>query len=135
VSWITPNESEAETLVRCVLNKDDQASALRVVDQLLASGVENVLLKLGSRGCLVAEKGVDPQSVPAFPVKAVDSTAAGDAFNAAFAIGLLRGQSATRSARFACAVAAISVTRPGAQPSMPTAQEVEKFLEQHGLAA
>jgi ribokinase len=61
----------------------------------------------------------------------VDTTAAGDAFNAGFAVGLLRGYTVTRSAVFASAVAAISVTRPGAQPSMPTGGEVDLFLSQH----
>jgi ribokinase len=58
----------------------------------------------------------------------VDTTAAGDAFNAGFAVGLLRGYTPHRSATFASAVAAVSVTRAGAQPSMPSADEVEDFL-------
>jgi ribokinase len=66
--------------------------------------------------------------VPGFPVKAVDTTGAGDAFNGAFAVGLLSGKSPVQSAKFANAVAAISVTRRGAQPSMPTRNEVETFL-------
>jgi ribokinase len=67
--------------------------------------------------------------VPAFSVNAVDTTAAGDAFNSGFAVGLMRGMNAIESARFAAYVAAISVTRPGAQPSMPTLEEVETFNE------
>jgi ribokinase len=63
----------------------------------------------------------------------VDTTAAGDAFNAAFAVGLMGGSTVARSAIFASAVAAISVTRPGAQPSMPTGDEVNRFLEQHSV--
>lgn len=128
VTWITPNETEAEALVKSTINKDDEASVFRATDQLLGAGPQNVLLKLGARGCLVAEPCQPKQFVPAFKVKAVDTTAAGDAFNAAFAVGLLRGVPAAQSAHFACAVAAISVTRPGAQPSMPTAEEVEAFL-------
>ena len=64
----------------------------------------------------------------------MDTTAAGDAFNAGFAVGLMRGSTIARSAVFASAVAAISVTRPGAQPSMPTGNEVERFLEQRSIA-
>jgi ribokinase len=87
-----------------------------------------VLLKLGSRGCLIAEGRQPKQFVAAFRVNAVDTTAAGDAFNAAFAVELLRGRSAKESARIACAAAAVSVTRAGAQPSMPSGLEVEAFL-------
>jgi ribokinase len=66
--------------------------------------------------------------VPAYKVAAVDTTAAGDAFNGAFAVGLMKGQSPREAAAFACAVAGISVTRHGAQPSMPTLAEVGRFL-------
>jgi ribokinase len=78
---------------------------------------------------LVAERDHEKQFIPAFLINAVDSTAAGDAFNAAFAVALLRGQSSLESARYACAVAGISVSRYGAQPSMPTSTEVEEFIQ------
>jgi ribokinase len=64
-----------------------------------------------------------------FPVEAIDSTAAGDTFNGAFAVGLMRGQAPADSIRFAAAAAALSVTRHGAQQSMPNQQEVDSFLE------
>jgi len=128
VNWLTPNESETEILVKADLRADDPASTSAAAEQLLASGPEHVLLKLGAHGCLIAQRDKSQQTIPAFPVEAVDSTAAGDAFNAAFAVALLRGESASDSARFACAVAAISVSRHGAQPSMPTLEEVEEFL-------
>jgi ribokinase len=128
VNWLTPNESETEILVKASVRGDDHASAGAAAEQLLASGPEHVLLKLGAHGCLIAERGQPKQLIPAFPIEAVDSTAAGDAFNGALAVGLLRGESASESARFACAVAAISVSRHGAQPSMPTLEEVEEFL-------
>ncbi len=73
------------------------------------------------------------ERIPAFSVNAVDTTAAGDAFNAGFAVGLMRGSTVASSAVFASAVAAISVTRPGAQPSMPTGDEVERFLDEHSI--
>lgn len=128
VNWLTPNESETEILVKANVRGDDQGSTSAAAEQLLASGPQHVLLKLGAHGCLIAERGQPKQLIPAFPINAVDSTAAGDAFNAAFAVGLLRGESPSESARFACAVAAISVSRHGAQPSMPTLEEVEEFL-------
>lgn len=129
VNWLTPNESETEILVKENVRADDRTSTSAAAEQLLAAGPQHVLLKLGAHGCLIAERGQPQQLIPAFPIEAVDSTAAGDAFNAAFAIGLLRGESPSESARFGCAVAAISVSRHGAQPSMPTLEEVEAFLE------
>ncbi len=68
---------------------------------------------------------------PGFEVQALDTTAAGDAFNGGLATALARGDDLESAARYACAVAAISVTRLGAQPSLPTADEVVKFLESH----
>ena len=133
VTWLTPNETESEALLNNAINGNDEAST-HGADQLLALGPQNVLLKLGSRGCLVAQRNQAKQFVPAFKVNPIDTTAAGDAFNGAFAIGLLRGDSAVESAQFACAVAAISVTRLGAQPSMPTVKEVEVFLRRQNIA-
>jgi glucose uptake protein len=133
VSWMTPNETEARELLRAYIS-DGGHDSHAVADRLLARGINNVVLKLGSQGCLVAEGNLAKEHVPAFPVKAVDTTAAGDAFNAGFAVGLLRGYTTVRSAIFASGVAAISVTQPGAQPSMPRGDEVDGFLEQHSVA-
>ncbi|HEX6803703.1 MAG TPA: ribokinase [Terriglobales bacterium] len=130
VDWLTPNESETERLVGSKLGAD-QEPAIAAADQLLATGAGNVVLKLGARGCLIAERDRPKQFVPAFRVNAVDTTAAGDAFNAAFAVSLLRGADVRASARYACAVAAISVSRHGAQPSMPASDEVDAFLSAH----
>jgi ribokinase len=96
----------------------------------LALGVRNVALKLGSQGVFLAGRDCAAQWVPAFPVKVVDTTAAGDCFNAAFAVALTRGKAPALAARYAVAAAAISVTRAGAQPSLPSAVEVEAFLAQ-----
>jgi ribokinase len=132
LTWITPNETETRELLKTdVANGDEGAYA--AADSLLACGVKNVLLKLGSNGCVVAEGTVRKERIPAFSVNAVDTTAAGDAFNAGFAVGLMRGSTVASSAVFASAVAAISVTRPGAQPSMPTGDEVERFLDEHSI--
>jgi ribokinase len=129
VSWLTPNETETRELLKSNFDEDDQAS-YAAADQLLSRGVKNVVLKLGSRGCVIAEGSQAHQNIPAFSVNAVDTTAAGDAFNAGFAVGLISGYSAFESGVFASAVAGLSVTRPGAQPSMPRGDEVEKFLQE-----
>ena len=87
------------------------------------------MLKLGGRGAYIASKGGVQLEIPAFAVKAVDSTAAGDAFNGAFATALMLGMEDEKAARFASAAAAISVTRRGAQSSMPDMEEVKAMLE------
>ena len=135
VTWITPNEPETRALLKSTLNTENDSEIFAAADQLLASGAQNALLKLGARGCVIAQAGQAKKHVPAFSVNAVDTTAAGDAFNAAFAVGLMGGQAAEPSAVFAAAAAAISVTRAGAQPSMPTDHEVKEFLERRGPVA
>jgi ribokinase len=128
VDWLTPNETETMTLLQrggTELNTTDLEGAAQ---DLLKQGCRNVILKLGERGCYVALGNGERTQVPAYRVKAVDTTAAGDAFNGAFATALLRGSDPVASVKFASAVAAISVTRHGAQPSMPTEAEVEAFL-------
>ncbi len=122
-TWLTPNETEAQILLGRV-NLDPPAAA----EKLLAMGVRNVALKLGSQGVFLAGRDCPAEQIPAFNVKAVDTTAAGDCFNAAFAVALTRGKTPALAARYAAAAAAISVTRAGAQPSLPTAAEVEAFL-------
>jgi ribokinase len=132
LTWITPNETETQELLDTNFENGDQdfyGAAQRFLDW----GVKNVLLKLGPRGSLIAQGTLAKERVPAFSVDAVDTTAAGDAFNAGFAVGLMRGSTPVGSAVLASAVAAISVMRPGAQPSMPSRLEVERFLEQHPI--
>jgi ribokinase len=131
VEWITPNESEARTL--CGLSADQPitpSTARDCAELLLKRGPRNAIIKMGSSGAFLAAADGTREMVPAFDVKAVDSTAAGDAYNAAFAASLLSGKKPLEAARYAAAVAAISVTRNGAQPSMPTSREVAKFLKQ-----
>jgi ribokinase len=122
-TWLTPNETEAQVLLGLV-NIDAPAAA----EMLLAMGARNVALKLGSQGVFLAGRDCAAQWVPAFKVNAVDTTAAGDCFNAAFAVALTRGKLPAVAARYAVAAAAISVTRAGAQPSLPSSSEVEAFL-------
>jgi len=127
ISWLTPNETET----RILLGANQELEPARAADELRARGARNVVLKLGDKGAYVATADGQRAHIPAFPVRPVDTTAAGDAFNGAFAVALLQGKAVTESARYACAVAAISVTRAGAQPSMPSRSEVQKFLKQH----
>ena len=126
-TWLTPNETEAQILLGGLLLQPAAAA-----EKLLATGVRNVALKLGSQGVFVAGKDCAPQLVPSFPVKVVDTTAAGDCFNAAFAVALTRGQPPAVAARYAAAAAAISVTRAGAQPSLPSAAEVDALIAREG---
>jgi ribokinase len=90
-------------------------------------GVAAVVLKLGDAGCFF-DDGNELIYSPAFPVEAVDATAAGDTFNAALAVALAEHQPYRAALRFANAAAALSVTRAGAQASIPTRAEVERFL-------
>jgi ribokinase len=129
VDWLTPNETEACFLLGCAPGQLFEETLKDAANALLALGSRNVILKLGERGCYVALSDGTRQLSPAYGVRAVDTTAAGDAFNGALAVALLNGQDPLSSVSWASAVAALSVTRPGAQPSMPTSVEVDRFLE------
>jgi len=129
VDWLTPNETEACFLLGCAAGELSKDALDDAANALLALGSRNVILKLGKRGCYVALLDGTRHLLPAYSVHAIDTTAAGDAFNGAFAVALLNGQDPLSSASWASAVAAISVTRPGAQPSMPNPLEVDRFLE------
>ena len=88
------------------------------------------VIKLGAQGAFYATAQGGEHVAP-FPVAAVDSVAAGDAFNGALAVALLSGKTLREAARYACAASALSVTRPGAQPSMPTRAAVNSFLRRN----
>lgn len=127
--WITPNESETQLLTDSALPTSD-AELQEVSEYLMSLGPRNVLLKLGERGAYLATQDGARTFIPAYSVSAIDTTAAGDAFNGAFAVALVRGSLPADAARFASAVAAISVTRRGASSSMPTQAEVDSFLKE-----
>jgi ribokinase len=124
VDFITPNESELVALTAACEASSDVACRAR---QLLDRGVAAVLLKAGEQGARLVTADSD-RTWRAFDVRAVDTTAAGDAFNGAFAVALTKGRSVDDAGEFACAAAAVAVTRPGAQASMPTLQEVSAML-------
>ncbi len=108
VAWITPNESEAQLLAGSTSSPTSEPELRELAEYFLGLGPENVLLKLGERGAYVATGDGIRALIPAYTVRAVDTTAAGDAFNGAFAVALVRGHSALEAAHFASAVAAIS---------------------------
>lgn len=122
VDIITPNRVEARALTGIdVSNLDSAARAARAVRAL---GVETVLLTLGEVGVYAYGEGIE-NHFPAFPVTPVATVAAGDAFNGALAAGLSNGMDLRDAIRLALAASALSVTRPGAQASMPTRAEID----------
>jgi ribokinase len=123
VDLLTPNETEAAVL-------SGQESPEGAAEVLLRRGVGAVIVTLGEAGALVATRTGPAQRIPGFRVEAVDTTAAGDAFNGGLAVALGRGEALQEAVRYAHAVAALTVTRLGAQPSLPASAEVEAFLRE-----
>lgn len=122
---ITPNETEAAKIVdRPVETEDDAKEAAKL---LKAKGVKNVIITLGSKGSLVCGSG-EALIVPARKVSAVDTTAAGDVYNGALVTALSENKSLEEAARFATICSSISVTRLGAQPSIPYRKEVDELI-------
>ena len=126
VACLTPNESEAERLTGYPVR--DEATARAAADRLLRSGARRVIITLGAKGALLAGRG-QAVLVPGYQVEARDSTAAGDAFNGGLGSALARGLPWEEAVREASLVGAFSVTRLGAQPSLPTADELGRFAE------
>ena len=124
--YLTPNESEAAGLVGFAVAT--LADAARAADVLLARGAGHVIVTLGARGALVRSARLSAHVPAADAGPVVETTGAGDAFNGALAIGLVEGMELVAATRFACAAAAISVTRPGTATSMPRREEVEELL-------
>lgn len=129
VTYLTPNEIEATTLCRTASGGLTPQNADAYAEKLLNTGAANVIIKMGGKGAFVAAADGLRTMVPSFKVRVVDSTAAGDAFNAGLAVALMRGITLEEAVRLAAAVAAVSVTRAGAQPAMPTIREVNRLLK------
>ena len=121
---IKPNETEAEILTGIEVTDDD--TARKAGERLLEFGAENAIITLGKRGAMLVT-AAESSLVPGFEVDAVDATAAGDAFTGGLAYALASGSELKESVEFANAVAALAVTRMGAQPSMPTREELETW--------
>lgn len=129
VDYLTPNENELAAITGgplvSRLPREDAAARAR---KLITRGAKKVIATLGSQGALLVMKNQE-HFWPAIPVKVVDTTAAGDAFNAGLAVALASGQSEIEAGTFAAAAAAVSVTREGAQPGMPSRAEVDELLK------
>jgi ribokinase len=121
ITIITPNETEAELLTGIKVDSVDAAKTAALA--LNAKGIETVIITLGAKGALLLHQGIF-NLVASMPVKAVDTTAAGDVFNGAFVVALSEGKSMPDAVTFGCKAAAISVTRLGAQSSAPKRSEV-----------
>lgn len=127
VSVLTPNESEAEFLTGITVNNETDAEI--AANALFDKGIKTVLITLGSKGALVFDSDYR-DLVPGFEIEAVDSTAAGDAFNGALAVALSEGKPLKDAVAFANAAGALSVTKLGAQPSAPSRSEINFFLHE-----
>lgn len=127
---ITPNEHEAATLTGIAVHNDQ--GAIAAARALIARGARRVALKLGARGALTADTEGE-QFWSSFTVTPVDTVAAGDAFNGGLAVALSEGRSFDEAIRWGLAAGALSVTRHGAQPSMPERNDVLTLLAQEHL--
>jgi len=128
VDVITPNVSEAEVITGKKAEDFDERVDKVVASDLIARGARSAVLKLGGRGSLVLTADGQIAKVRPYKVDIVDTTAAGDAFTASLAVGVARELSLTEAARVANAAGALACTRFGAQPSMPTAEEIRILM-------
>jgi ribokinase len=126
INVITPNETETAALTGFPLN--NEADAVQAVNFFHERGVEQVIIKMGSKGALWSNIE-NTHFFPAYHVEAIDTVAAGDAFNGALAAGLSEGLTMMDAIQWAMAVGALSTTKEGAQPSMPDRQTVLRFME------
>lgn len=118
---VTPNRIEAEMLTGIKIAND--ADVEKVAEEICAMGVKNVIITLGSKGCLIREEGVSYR-IDAFKVEPVDTTVAGDTFNGALCVGLSEGMDLKQAAVMASKASSIAVTRMGAQSSIPYREEL-----------
>jgi len=125
VDVLSPNQTEAEALTGIVV--DDWSAAEQAANDLRRQGANQVVLKMGALGALVCDQAGQFQRVSATKAEIVDTTAAGDAFTAGLTVALCEGQLLAAAARFGCLAGTLACTRFGAQPAMPTREEVEAW--------
>ena len=126
IDIIKPNNSEISMLTGLPSNTDEEA--LQAARKLRAAGVKTVIMTRGDKGALCLD-GDEPNYFASYPVKAVDTTAAGDCFNGSLAAALAKGYKLHEAIDWAMKAAALAVTKEGAQPSLPTWEEVEKAFK------
>lgn len=129
IYMLVVNETEAETISKCQI---EQIGEEEMVKTLLQKGVKNVILTLGSSGCIYSN-GTDWLKIPAFKVQVKDTTAAGDTFCGALAVGIGKYSEIKQALIYATAAAALCVTSLGAQPSIPDEQDIVTFLNQNNI--
>lgn len=127
---ITPNQQETMHLVG--IDVKDVKSALKAAETFKAMGVDNSIIKMGSKGSVIYENG-KWEFIEPVKVRPIDTVGAGDSFAGAIALGVSRGKSLIDSAKLANIVGAISVTKLGAQAGMPTLVEVQDFINENDL--
>ncbi|WP_270335143.1 ribokinase [Ligilactobacillus acidipiscis] len=130
ITYIAPNESEAEYLTG--ISTDTESGVKKAADALLKKGYQNVVITLGEKGSYFKNENSE-YFVPAYEVKSVDSTAAGDEFIGSLAYGIANNWAIRTALEFSSAASALSVTKMGAQPSLPVKKEVDNFIPQNKL--
>ena len=126
VDYITPNETELSILTGLPTETDEEV--IVAAKELLSFGTKTIIATLGSRGALIATKE-NIEIVSGYKVKAVDTVAAGDSFNGAFAVAIAEGKTLKEAVQFANAMGALTVTEKGAIPSLHTRKQVEDFIK------
>ena len=125
VAYLTPNQKELQMLT----GEEDDDKAIK---KLFKWGVKNLIITLGPNGTRVVTEDMD-KHLPAVEITAVDTTGAGDAFNGALAVALAEGKPLLQAVQYGMAAGALSATKRGAQPSLPTRDEVEQLLKAQKL--
>lgn len=132
VDVLTPNQTEAKVLTG--RDPEAQAEPENMARDLLRAGVRKVVMTLGERGALIVSRS-SAKHVPAVQVRCVDSTGAGDAFNAGLAVALASGENLDEAVEFAVVIGGLAVTKEGVIPSLPTREFVEQFYRGWGKKA